>query len=217
MPHAGALCVYLVHLHEITTCVIVGAKPIGSGASDEGAVPTGTTQLDRVREGGAMHTDGHPRPSPSRPSSGPPRILLVDTLPERRAGLALLLEDTGMCVFGTASGTEALAILGLVQPDVAVVDLRVPDWDGLSLIRQLRRRRPALAVLAHSATDRGTVMPAAAGAGAVDVLDGRSTPDGIVRSVREAVRLSRTTDVAAPVTGNGGSRAGGPHAHRITP
>jgi len=162
-----------------------------------------------------MHTDGHPRPSPGRPSSGPPpRILLVDTLPERRAGLTLLLEDTGMCVFGTASGTEALAIIGLVAPDVAVVDLRVADWDGLSLIRQLRRRRPTLAVVAHSATDRATVFPAAASAGAVDVVDGHTTPDGIVRSIREAVRLSRTT---TPLVSDARPRGGLPRAPRGTP
>jgi two-component system, NarL family, response regulator DevR len=128
---------------------------------------------------------------PDRPTGAPPRILLVDAFPERRAGLRLLLEDARMSVFEAASGTEALAIMNLVAPDVAVVDLRVPDWDGLALIRQLRLRRPSLAVLAQSTADRVAVLPAAA-AGAVDVIDGATSPAEMVEVVREAVSLSRT-------------------------
>jgi CheY-like chemotaxis protein len=152
-------------------------------------------------------------PRPDRPSGAPPRVLLVDAYPERRAGLRLLLEDARMSVFEAASGTEALAIINLVAPDVAVVDLRVPDWDGLALIRQLRLRRPSLAALAQSTAERAAVLPAAADVGAIDVIDGGTTPAGMVEVVREAVSLSRATAVVTSHA-RSGTRTGRPAATR---
>jgi DNA-binding NarL/FixJ family response regulator len=135
----------------------------------------------------------HPgEPWPRRHNTGPPRVLLIDAARERREGLRLLLEDSRMTVFDTASGTEALALAGIVRPDVAMIDLRVPDWDGLALTRQLRRRLPNLSVVVQSGADRASLLSTVRRAGAIDVVDGGTEPAAMVEAIREAVSISRT-------------------------
>ncbi|HEY7681279.1 MAG TPA: response regulator transcription factor [Gemmatimonadales bacterium] len=50
-----------------------------------------------------------------------------------------------------ATGAEALRLLSEHRPEVAVLDLRLPDTDGIDLLRQLRSTRPDLAVIITSA------------------------------------------------------------------
>lgn len=50
-----------------------------------------------------------------------------------------------------ATGAEALRLVTEHRPDVAVLDLRLPDTDGIDLLRQLRSARPELAVIITSA------------------------------------------------------------------
>jgi two-component system OmpR family response regulator len=135
---------------------------------------------------------GQPAGASRRPNGGPPRILLIDPARERREGLRLLLEESRMTVFDTASGTEALALAGIVRPDVVVIDLRVADWNGFALTGQLRRRAPTLGVLVQGAADRAALLPTARRAGALDVVDGGTGPAAMVEAIREAVSISRT-------------------------
>lgn len=69
-------------------------------------------------------------------------ILVVEDHEPSRAGLTELLADEGYQVAAVASGTEALANAGDLCPDVAIVDLHLPDLDGFSVVRALRERCP---------------------------------------------------------------------------
>ena len=71
------------------------------------------------------------------------RILLVDSDDAVRHAAGLVLADTG-CVFACAASTaQALALLESLAFDVVISDHRPPGCDGLSLLREVRRRRPA--------------------------------------------------------------------------
>lgn len=89
------------------------------------------------------------RAGPARP---PTRLLVVDDHEVVRAGItAALSQDPSLQVAGVAgSGREALALLPDLRPDVAVVDLRLPDMSGDELCRRLRARLPGLAVVVLS-------------------------------------------------------------------
>ena len=77
------------------------------------------------------------------------RVFLVDDHEVVRRGVAELLEsDPDISVVGEAgSVAEALARVPAAQPDVAVLDLRLPDGNGVSLCRELKDLQPGLACL----------------------------------------------------------------------
>lgn len=77
------------------------------------------------------------------------RVLLADDHGLVRKGFRRLLEDSpSITVTGeAANGREALALAEQLRPDVAVLDVSMPDMDGLEAARELKRRYPSLAVL----------------------------------------------------------------------
>jgi two-component system response regulator DevR len=83
----------------------------------------------------------------------PIRILVVDDHPMVREGLRSMLGGNGVCVAGeAASGTEALRRAAEGNVDVVLLDLELPDMDGLAVLRRLREvdaRLPVLIVTMH--------------------------------------------------------------------
>jgi two-component system, NarL family, response regulator DevR len=79
----------------------------------------------------------------------PIRVFLLDDHEVVRRGVRDLLESEGdVQVVGEAStAAEALARVPAVRPDVAVLDVRLPDGDGVSVCRELRSQLPDLACL----------------------------------------------------------------------
>ncbi|MGC4110323.1 MAG: response regulator transcription factor [Nocardioides sp.] len=77
------------------------------------------------------------------------RVFLLDDHEVVRRGVRDLLESDGdITVVGEASGAaEALVRIPAVRPDVAVLDVRLPDGDGISVCRELRSKLPDLGVL----------------------------------------------------------------------
>ena len=105
--------------------------------------------------------------SPDR-SSAPARLLIVDDHEVVREGLvaALAADRRYDVVAAVASGAEAVAALPRARPDVAVIDLRLPDLAGDELCRTLRERRPGLPVVILSSYASEDTVRAAMDAGA---------------------------------------------------
>ncbi len=97
------------------------------------------------------------------------RILLVDDHPIVRQGLRTLLEGrSGWEVVGEASdGVEALDKVGVLQPDVVVLDVTMPRMNGLEACRLIQKQKtPGLEVLFVTQHDSPQMMREALDAGA---------------------------------------------------
>jgi DNA-binding NarL/FixJ family response regulator len=89
------------------------------------------------------------------------RVLIVDDDARFRALARALVEDAGHHVVAeAANGQQALAAAGRVRPDAAIVDLRLPDIDGVTLARRLTGGDATLRVLLTS-TDPALGAPSA--------------------------------------------------------
>src|ERR1700757_2272946 len=75
---------------------------------------------------------------------GPVRVLVVDDHPVVRQGLHSMLDgESGISIIGMAcSGKEGVALAQKLNPDVILLDLRMPDMSGVDVIVALRAARP---------------------------------------------------------------------------
>lgn len=70
-------------------------------------------------------------------------ILVIDDTPSIRAFLRISLEAHGASVFEAGTAGEGLEISGRVKPDLIVLDLGLPDQDGLEILPQLKQQSDA--------------------------------------------------------------------------
>ncbi|QES36074.1 two-component system response regulator [Streptomyces venezuelae] len=97
----------------------------------------------------------------------PVSVMVVDDDKLLRYGLQRILESSGsITVSAVCDGAEALEQAALHRPDVALVDIQMPDLDGLSVLRALRRldAPPVVAMLTGFGTDGNVADALAAGA-----------------------------------------------------
>jgi DNA-binding NtrC family response regulator len=86
------------------------------------------------------------------------KLLLVDDELEFLEPMKARIERRGMACATAASGAEALAILDASPVDCAVVDVKMPEMDGLELLRRLRRLYPGVPVVlltGHASAELG--------------------------------------------------------------
>ncbi|MFD1151170.1 response regulator [Saccharothrix hoggarensis] len=117
----------------------------------------------------------------------PVRVLLVDDHEVVRRGLRELLEDEDdISVVAEAGGVgEALARAGAARPDVAVVDVRLPDGGGVELCRRLRALPDGPRCLVLTAFDDEEALVGAIMAGASGYLLKQVRGQDLVTAVRE--------------------------------
>jgi class 3 adenylate cyclase len=119
------------------------------------------------------------------------RILLVDdTTPARRV-TARLLRDRGHGVREADGLRSAIAALEAEAFDLILTDLRMPDGNGLDVLRASRARRPEALVILLTAYAEWQSAKDAMRLGAIDYLEKGTAPDDFVRRVEDAVALSR--------------------------
>jgi DNA-binding NarL/FixJ family response regulator len=105
---------------------------------------------------------------PAMPTDRPPvRVLVVDDHPMVREGLRSMLAGDSIDVVAEASsGEAALGHVGQLAPDVVLLDLELPDLDGLTLIGRIRAQAPATSVLVVTMHDDPARVRRAVEAGA---------------------------------------------------
>ncbi len=95
------------------------------------------------------------------------RLAIVDDHEALREGLETLLLGSELEVVGTAGNVAAaLDLVEHVQPDVALVDIRLPDGSGIDLTRQLLAARPHMRVVLYTGEPDADLLSAALDSGA---------------------------------------------------
>ncbi|MGW4463071.1 response regulator [Micromonospora sp. NPDC004704] len=120
--------------------------------------------------------------------TGPVRLLIVDDHPVVRNGLrgAFTGSDEFEVVGEAGDGTEALAQVAALRPDVVLMDLRMPRMDGVEAIRELNRTAPTVRVLVLTTFDTDSDVLPAIEAGATGYLLKDAPTDELLRAVRLA-------------------------------
>ncbi|MCM8730069.1 response regulator transcription factor [Hephaestia sp. GCM10023244] len=126
-----------------------------------------------------------------------PRLLIVDDEPAIRKLLATALTRAGYRVIAAGNAREALNAIQIDKPDAALLDLGLPDRDGLELVPLIARA--GIAVIVVSARDATEQKVTALDLGADDYVTKPFDTEEVLARVRTALRhrLSAATD--APV------------------
>lgn len=120
------------------------------------------------------------------------RLLIADDHPAFREGLSRLLEEEEdlECVAISADGTEAVKLAKELHPDVAIIDVSMPNLDGIKATEEIKAACPDTAVLMVSAFDYQSYVLASLQAGA----SGYMSKDRPLRELISAIRLVRGGD-----------------------
>jgi DNA-binding NarL/FixJ family response regulator len=113
------------------------------------------------------------------------RVLIADDQTLFRVGLARLLEeDPRVEIVGQAAdGAEAVKLVGSLKPDVVLMDLKMPNLDGIEATRQIAAGHPGVKVLLLTTFEADNHVIQALKAGASGYILKDSRPDSIVSSL----------------------------------
>jgi two-component system, NarL family, response regulator DevR len=129
----------------------------------------------------------HPTDVTTPRSPDPVRVFLLDDHEIVRRGIADLLEaESGITVVGEAgTAAEALRRIPAVQPDVAVLDARLPDGSGIDVCRDIRSALPQVRCLILTSYDDNDAIFAAVMAGAAGYLLKQIRGSSLVDAIRQ--------------------------------
>jgi len=117
------------------------------------------------------------------------KILVCDDHQVIRTGLASLFAGTEIEIVGEAdNGKETLKQAQKIKPDVVLLDIRMPDGDGLATLEKLRAKVPESKVVMLSTYDNPTYVARAVALGASDYVLKGSSRDDIVATIVAAAR-----------------------------
>ena len=117
------------------------------------------------------------------------RVLLVDDQALVRIGFRLILERAGLEVVGEAGdGLEAVELVRRTDPDVVLMDIRMPRLDGIEATRRVVASQPHVRVLVLTTFDLDEYVMAAIRAGASGFMLKDVDPDDLVHAVRVVAR-----------------------------
>src|SRR5678815_1919685 len=154
------------------------------------------------------------------------RVLIVDDVSETRENVKKLLQfESDVDVVGVArTGKEAIQASQELSPDVVLMDINMPDMDGIAATEAIHAKQPAVQVVILSVQGDQNYMRRAMLAGARDFLTKPAMGDELISAIRRAGAMaqsekSKSAQIAvAPISGNLGSMVGygGPKGKIVT-
>jgi two-component system, OmpR family, response regulator len=126
-----------------------------------------------------------------RPDGSPVRVLVVDDEPSLTDLLAMALRYEGWEIRTAADGASALRAAREFRPDAVVLDVMLPDVDGLEVLRRLRADEPDIPVLFLTAKDAVADRVAGLTAGGDDYVTKPFSLEEVVARLRGLIRRTR--------------------------
>ncbi|MBL9132242.1 MAG: response regulator transcription factor [Verrucomicrobiaceae bacterium] len=129
------------------------------------------------------------RPRTSKNTENVKRVVLVDDHPIMRHGLAQLIRaEGGLDVCGEAgSAREGLETVGKLKPDLAVIDLTLPDKNGLELVKDIRAAHPATQCLVLSMHEEALYGERSLRAGARGYVMKEEAADHLITAIHKVL------------------------------
>ncbi len=138
------------------------------------------------------------------------RVLIVDDVPESRDNVEKLLRfESDVEVIGKAArGQEGIDLALKLLPDVVLMDINMPDMDGITATTEITSRLPSVGVIMMSVEDEPDMLRRAMLAGAREFLAKPFSLEELITAVRHVSRLAQQVQrqVAAPSTNGNGPR-----------
>jgi pilus assembly protein CpaE len=121
----------------------------------------------------------------------PIRILLVDDIAEVRENVAKLIrfEQDFEVVGSSGSGREGIRLAKEIKPDIIIMDINMPDIDGISATQEITRALPAVGVIMMSVNSDRDYLRRAMMAGAKDFLTKPAKMDDLYGTIRHVYKI----------------------------
>jgi pilus assembly protein CpaE len=142
------------------------------------------------------------------------RVLIVDDIAETRENIRKLLQfDSEFEVAGAArSGREAIELSKELKPDVVLMDINMPDMDGITATEMIRRNNSFSQIVILSVQGDPNYMRRAMLAGARDFLTKPPVVDELTAAIRRAGKMARDEKQKGSTTSQGGGSGASPLA-----
>lgn len=118
------------------------------------------------------------------------KVMLVDDHPIVRQGMAMLInEEEDLTVCGEASSAaEAMELISLIHPEIAIVDVSLQGTNGIDLTRSIKETHPDLPVLVLSMHDEALYAERALRAGARGYIMKQEAAEAVLKAIRTVLR-----------------------------
>ncbi|MCI0520873.1 MAG: response regulator [Chloroflexi bacterium] len=135
------------------------------------------------------------------------RVLIVDDIAETRENIRKLLQfENDVEVVGAArTGREGIDLAKEAKPDVVLMDINMPDMDGITATETIRRVLPMTQIVILSVQGDPNYMRRAMLAGARDFLTKPPSVDELTAAIRRAGKMAQDERAKAPVGKSGGT------------
>lgn len=140
------------------------------------------------------------QPTAAVPAAKQPSILLMEDETNVAKGVKMVLDEEGFLVDWADTGQRALELCQAKHYDLFLADLRLPDLDGIDVIREVKHRQPQTGVIVITGYSTVNSAVAAMKLGAADYLQKPFTDDEIKAAIHDALTIEATYRPAPEVT-----------------
>ena len=122
-------------------------------------------------------------------------VLVADDHEVVRTGLARLLEDSDITIVGEAeNGEQAVEQTMKHNPDVVLMDIRMPDSDGLTALETIKQQKPDVRIVMLSTYDNPTYVARSVALGASDYVLKDSSREDLIAAITRAASGESPSD-----------------------